>query len=187
MIEQVKIHLKNTYNLSNYQIAQISFLFKTILSETSKILIMGVLFREQLPLYLFALFVMIILRSFMGGLHFYTYLNCLFGSVLYLGLVIYILPLIPISLYSQMLLLLLSILICNEIGPVTSKYRPGSCKRHFTRCKRVVTVFILCYAIVMIRFSDNNPYFRVGFWVIILHSLQLIIAKLQTKGGETIK
>lgn len=185
MIEQAKVYLKNTYELSNYQIAQIFFLFKTIFSEVSKILIMGLLFHGQLPLYIFALFVMFFLRSFMGGLHFYTYLQCLLGSALYLGLSIYVLPNISIQLYLQIILLLLSILICNRIGPLTSKYRPESCKRHFTKYKRLVITFILLYTLILYIMPRNNPYLCVGFWVIMLHSLQLIIAKIQTKGGES--
>lgn len=184
MMEQIRIYLKNTYELSNYQIAQIAFLFKTILSEVSKILIMGFLFHGQLPLYVFALFVMIVLRSLMGGLHFYTYLNCLLVSAIYLGLAIYVLPHIPIVLYLQITLLLLSILICNHIGPLTSKYRPESCKRRFTQYKRLAIAFILLYSLVLYIMPENNPYLCVGFWVIILHSLQLIIAKIQTRGGE---
>lgn len=187
MAEQIKIYLKSTYELSNYQIAQIFFLFKTIFSEVSKILIMGFLFHEKLPLYIFALFVLIFLRSFMGGIHFYTYLKCLVGSALYLGFSIYILPNIPIELYLQIILLLLSILICNYIGPVTSIYRPESCKRHFALCKKLATTFILLYILILYIMPENNPYLCVGFWVIMLHSLQLIIAKIRMKGGESVK
>lgn len=186
-MEQVKSYLKNTYELSNYQIAQIFFLYKTIFSEVSKILIMGFLFHGKLPLYIFALFVMIVLRSLMGGLHFYTYLNCLLASAIYLGLAIYVLPHIPIVLNLQIILLLFSILICNHIGPITSKYRPESCKRYFTQYKRLATVFILLYTLILYIMPRNNPYLCVGFWVIMLHSLQLIIAKLQAKGGETVR
>ncbi len=53
------------------------FLFKTLASEISKIIIMGILFHEHITLYFFALFVMIFLRTSMGGLHFYTYAGCL--------------------------------------------------------------------------------------------------------------
>lgn len=184
MTEQIKSYLKKNYDLSNYQIAQISFFFKTILSEVSKILIMGFLFHSRLPLYIFALFIMIVLRSFMGGLHFYTYLRCLSSSVIYLGLAVYVLPHLSISPCPQFILLLLSILVCTYIGPITSKYRPESCKRHFTKYKRLAIGFILLYTLILYITPGNNPYLYVGFWVIMLHSLQLIIAKIQTKGGE---
>lgn len=182
MIEHAKCYLKSNYDLSNYEIAQIFFFFKTIFSEMSKILIMGFLFHNQLPLYIFALFVMVFLRSFMGGLHFYTYSKCLLCSAIYLGLTIYILPHIPIAFYLQILLLLLSVLICNYIGPITSKYRPESCKRHFNKYKKLATVFILSYILILYIMPRNNVYLHVGFWIIMLHSLQLIIAKIQKEG-----
>ncbi len=185
IMEQIKKHLKDTYHLSSYQVAQIFFLFKTIASEISKILIMGILFHNQIPLYLFALFIMIFLRSAMGGLHFYTYAGCLLTSTLYLWLVIYPLPHIMVPRYLQLLMLLLCILICNYIGPITSKYRPEVCKEHFGQCKKFITTFIFFYTLILYIMPDNI-YLYVGFWVIILHSLQLIVAKIRKK-GECIK
>lgn len=185
-MEQLKRHLKETYNLSNYQLAQVSFLFKTIASEISKILIMGILFHNQLPLYLFALSVMLCLRGSTGGLHFYTYAGCLVTSALYLGLAIYILPHNMSAKSFQLIGVLLCILLCNYIGPITSKYRPDSCKEHFTQCKRFITIFISFYALLIYIMPESN-YLNVGFWVIILHSLQLVIAKICKKGGKSIK
>lgn len=180
-MEQVKRHLKDTYHLSNYQIAQIIFLFKTIASEVSKILIMGILFHNHLTLYLFALVVMLFLRCAMGGLHFYTYIGCLLTSTLYLWLAIYILPYISMAKYLQIATLLLCILICNHIGPIISKYRPDCCKERFNQCKNFICKFIFFYALI-IYIIPENKYSLVGFWVIILHSLQLIIAKIRKKG-----
>ncbi len=184
-MKHIKEYLKNTYHLSNYQIAQITFLFKTIISELSKILIMGILFHEKLSFYLFALFIMISIRSAMGGLHFYTYFSCLVTSILYLWLSIYILPQITLVKYLQLALLLACILICNKIGPITSKYRPDSCRQYFERCKKFITVFIFIYALILFIMPENQ-YLYIGFWVIILHSLQLIAAKIRKK-GEHIK
>lgn len=184
-MEQLKRHLKDTYQLSNYQIAQAFFLFKTMASEISKILIMGVLFYDKMPLYLFALFIMVFLRSSMGGLHFYTYLGCLTMSALYLWLSVYILPNITVVRFLQIAALLLCIVICNQIGPITSKYRPDCCKEHFEQCKQFILRFIFFYALILYIMPENQ-YLSVGFWVIILHSLQLTVAKIQKK-GETIK
>ena len=184
-MEQLKKRLKDTYHLSSFQVAQIFFLFKTIASEVSKMIIMGFLFRNQLSLYLFALFVMVFLRSSMGGLHFYTYAGCLITSTLYLWLTIYILPQITIAKYLQLAALLLCILICNHIGPIVSKYRPDVCRKRFEQCKKFITKFIFFYALILYIIPENK-YLSVGFWVIILHSLQLIVAKIRKK-GEHIK
>ena len=47
-MKTIKKHLQETYHLSNYQIAQLIFLFKTTISELSKIIIMGILFYNRL-------------------------------------------------------------------------------------------------------------------------------------------
>lgn len=182
---QLRKYLKDTYHLSSYQVAQICFLFKTIVSESSKMLIMGILFRNQLILYICALLIMIFLRSAMGGLHFYTYAGCLITSTLYLCLAINILPQITMTKYLQLAALLLCILICYHIGPIVSKYRPAVCKERITQCKKFITKFIFFYALVLYIIPENK-YLSVGFWVIILHSLQLIVAKIRKK-GEHIK
>lgn len=182
-MNQLKIYLRENYHLSNYQIAQIIFLFKTIGSELSKILIMGILFHDRLPLYFFALSIMIFVRSAMGGLHLYTYAGCLLTSILYLWLAIYMLPHIALMKYLQTAALLLCIVICNYIGPVTSKYRPDSCEKHFEQCKKFITLFIFFYALILYIIPENK-YLTVGFWVIILHSLQLIAAKIRKKGEQ---
>ena len=69
----IKNYLREKHQISNYQIAQIEFLFKTIFSEFSKIMIIGLLFHNQLEAYLFALCIMLFMRCSTGGLHFYTY------------------------------------------------------------------------------------------------------------------
>lgn len=180
-METLKKYLKTTYHLSNYQIAQIIFLFKTIFSELSKIIIMGIVFHDKLTLYLFALFIMIFLRCSMGGLHFNIYAGCLITSTLYLWLAVYILPNAAITKYLQIAALLLCILICNYTGPVISKYRPEICKERFAQCRQFITIFIFFYALILYIIPENK-YLYVGFWVIILHSLQLLVAKIQKKG-----
>ncbi len=184
-MNQIKIYLRNTYHLSNYQIAQIFFLFKTMASEISKILLMGILFHDRIPLYLFALVIMICLRSVMGGLHFYTYIGCLLTSILYIWLALYLLPQLAIPKYAQIVSLLLCSLICYRVGPIISKYRPAECEKQFHKCTRFACCFILFYTII-IWIMPESPYLMVGFWVIILHSLQLIIAKIRKK-GELVK
>lgn len=183
-MELIKNRLKEKYQLSNYQIAQIAFLFKTLLSELSKMLIMGILFHNQLTLYLFVLFVMLFLRCSTGGLHFYTYWGCLASSIIFVGLALLILPLITLPIYIQLLLLLICILVCNFVGPVVSKYRPTPSKELYTRGKNTTCMFIFIYSLVLYIIPEN-AYLTVGFWTIILHSLQLIAAKIRKKGEYT--
>lgn len=181
-MEMLKKRLKETYHLSNYQIAQLVFLFKTILSELSKILIMGILFHNYLGAYLFALFIMLFLRCSTGGLHFYTYIGCLTTSILYMWLALLVLPRLSLPTYMQLLFLLICIFICYLIGPIVSKYRPTPSEHLFVHGRNTTCIFIFIYALTLYIIPEN-PLLKVGFWTIILHSLQLIIAKIRKKGA----
>lgn len=177
----IKLFIKEKYNLSSYQIAQLVFLLKTLSSEFSKILIMGILFRNHLLLYLFALLIMLCLRCTTGGLHFYTYLGCLAASTIYLWLAVVLLPNSALPTAFQLVSLLFCLLICYYCSPVPSKYRPAYPQSLINRCRNMVCSFIFIYTLILYIIPENQ-YFQVGFWVIILHSLQLLVAKIQKKG-----
>lgn len=179
----VKTYLKENYHVSNYQIAQIEFLFKTLFSELSKMLVMGILFYQYLDLYLFALCIMLYLRTTTGGLHFYTYIGCLTVSILYIGTAIVLLPNVvpPLPSCVQIAALLASILVCHFTGPVTSKYRPELSRQQFCHFRDITCRGIFVYALILYVIPENR-FLQVGFWIIILHSLQLLAAKIRKKG-----
>lgn len=179
----IEKYIKEKYGLSNYQMAQLAFVFKTCFSELSKILIMGILFHNQLKLYIFILLLMCFLRSFSGGIHFYTYRGCLIMSILYMWSVIKIFSNISLPLYAQLFLLLICLIICYAIGPVLSKYRTNFPEKQLHFCRNITCLIIFIYAIVMYIIPEN-PYFRAGFWMIIFHSLQLSLAKIRKKGDD---
>lgn len=176
----IKELLKEKYALSSYQIAQLEFLGKTLFSEISKIFIMGIVFYNHLSIYFFALFIMIILRCNTGGLHFYTYIACLATSTLFLLLGINLLPNISVPLNVKLFLLLLCIITCYQIGPIPSKYRPAYSKQFIQKRKLSVSFFICIYTLVLYIIPES-PYLIVGFWIIILHTLQLTVAKYTRK------
>ena len=175
-------YLQKKYNYSNYQITQLDFLFKTIFSELSKVIIMGIIFYKFIPQYICALFFMLLLRSTSGGLHFYTYLGCLATSVSFIGLVLLLYTFVPLPLYIKGCLLLISILICYLTGPVASKYRPPRSEHSRAILRNLTCSFIFVYTLFMY-ITPDNPYIQIGFWVIILHSLQLSLAKYIRKGA----
>lgn len=179
-MKQIFSHIQKKYNFSNYQIAQLNFLFKTIISETSKIFLMGILFWNHFTEYLYALCIMMILRCTTGGMHFYTYWSCFLVSVLYLSSAIYVLPQLKLPLYLKIILLLINIIICYFIGPVTSKYRPPMSIKTFKRSQAITCFTIFCYSI-LVYIIPENLFITIGFWIIILHTLQLIVAKLKRK------
>ena len=180
-MSRIKSHIQTKYELSNYQMAQLSFVFKSMSSELSKILIMGIIFHNHLKLYTILLLLMCFLRSFSGGLHFYTYKKCLLASTMYIGSIIMILSKITLPLYIQLFLLTLCIVTCYAIGPVLSKYRTNFPEAQLYFCRNITCFIIFIYTLLMYIIPEN-PYFVAGFWMIILHSLQLLVAKIRKKG-----
>lgn len=181
-MEIIRKYLKNKYQIGGYKIAQIEYLIKAVFSELSKMIIIGCLLRDRLTLYLFALCMMLYLRCSTGGLHFYTYLGCLASTFLYIWLAVALLPNILLPSYIQTFALLICMVICYITGPVTSKYRPQPSPQRSRHCIYVTCSGIFLYALILY-IIPASPFAAVGFWVIILHSLQLLAAKIQKKGG----
>ena len=165
--------LKREYQFSDFQIAQLNYLWKTMASEISKLLIMGIIFKDILGIYIFAVVVMMLLRSATGGLHCLTYM--------FLSLIV--LPVFPVNKLLQMVLLFACILCNYFIGPVTSKYRRPMSEKTIRRVQGQAFVIIFFYLILMY-ITPESPYITAGFWVIILHTMQLIAAKLLKMKGE---
>lgn len=176
-MKNILVSFQKKYDLNDYQIAQLNYLFSTVLSEISKLLIMGILFRKFLVSYLFALFIMLFLRCTTGGLHFYTYFSCLTASLLYLFLGIRVLPRLHLAVYVQLFILLLCLICCYLIGPVLSKYRAVPTQKQYERQRNVTCSFIFVYAL-FIYLIPGSELSVIGFWIIVLHTLQLFAAKL---------
>lgn len=98
-MDRIKKYIKGKYGLSNYQMAQLTFVIKSTSSELSKILLMSIAFQNHLKLYIFLLIIMCFLRTFSGGLHFYTYQKCLLASTTYMGIIIFFFSKILLPLY----------------------------------------------------------------------------------------
>lgn len=179
-MEAVKKHLKEKYRLTNYQIAQLAYLYKTIGSEISKLIIMGIVFHDYFTEYLFSLAVMLVLRCFTGGLHFDTYPGCLTGSLFLTGASILLLPPLVARFPFKALWLVLCMIIINFIGPIPSKYRPEYSREHLHRCKKIVLLFIGLFSLSVWLMPDS-PFIHIGVSVILLHTLQLMAAKYKRK------
>lgn len=172
-------YLKETYDFSDFQIAQIRYTVTSLLSEFSKILIMGVFFYyiDHLGEYLLAAFVLCMLRTCTGGLHFKHYLSCFMVSFLIMFMGVYLLPHIYVNRIMQLIILLLCI-ICNYYcSPIVSSYRPIPDGVAVRKSKWQSFTIIFIFTLVMY-IIPMNPYTYAGFWIIILQSLQLIVAKI---------
>lgn len=172
--------IQEKYNYTDYQMRVLKFVFTVLIGELGKIIVIGLLFLKCYPLYLCCVLLLGTLRPSTGGIHCRTYLGCLIASAGYFALCIYTLPYIPVSLIVRISLLILCMIINYIIGPVVSKsHKPLSekaIKHSLIRSFAVVSCFTI--------FTLINPYhdFAIaGFWIVILNTLQLMIAKILRK------
>lgn len=177
--------LKTTYNFNDYQIEQLIFLAKTLLSEISKLLIIGLFFKDELPFFFISVLILILLRTSTGGLHCHTYLSCLAASCLYIIFTLKVLPLIPIEQEAALLLLIACAIIDYKIGPVTSDVHLPL-KTRARQKGRICTVITILVFFILVYVIPENRYVITGFWIIISHTLQLMAAKIRKKGGQSV-
>lgn len=176
-MKSFKTFLQTNYHYTDYQIKVMEYFIKTCLSEISKFIFMGIFFAcfSAFPYYLYATLILWVLRFCSGGLHCKTYLGCLLFSHTYLCLCILVLPRLYLSMILELILLFMCIVISYFIAPVPSIYR-----QHITPIRRkqyrtCLIIFLLIHFILTFIFPQN-PYLSVGFWVIMIHIIQLITA-----------
>lgn len=175
------------YGFTDFQMGQLRYTLECIFYEVSKFLLMGAYFAfiHKFTIYVFAIGVLLLLRTCTGGLHFKHYTTCFLFTFFFMFCGINLLPLIPIS-KSYMLILLLFCLIANNYcAPVVSSYRPTPNGVKIRKSKIQACTIITIYTL-LIYVCPSNLFCTVGFWITMLQSTQLIVAKIIkecTKGG----
>lgn len=168
---------KNKRELTEREKKLNEYYWKCFLSEFSKMCIFLVifLFIDLTREYFFALLYLMVLRNNGGGLHCKHYISCLLVSFAFLYssilLAIHVTPAKPFA--------CISVLLCTLLGylsvPITSSNRLPATPVQIAKCKRNTTIIMLLF-FVLICLCHYNTYILIGYWTIILHILQLIIA-----------
>ena len=168
-------YLKQELNFSDYQIAQLKYFFLTLLSEISKLILMALLFRSQLGNYFYCIIILSALRLSTGGVHCNTYIGCFLTTLGFVWVTLQVTSHIPLATLPVIILLLLCAILNGIIGPISSPnhlpLNPAVKKRSAYQAVVIIILHIILF------YNFNNYYlFHIGAWVIILHTLQLIIA-----------
>lgn len=177
-------NLKTPEFSEEYQKQLVKYLFQCILSEGSKIILFALIFLNfrLLKEYLYALVLLVLLRTNGGGLHFKHYLSCLamsfcvlFGSVM-LGIYL------PMPYIIAIFITGISILIGYKYVPVMSANRPPASDKLVKKSKRNTAIILTVY-FILICIAPLNRYLRIGVWIILMHILQLLLAEYLRKAG----
>ncbi len=163
--------------LTPYEKKLMMFYVKAMISEISKTIIFAIIFYAMGLLREFgaALFFLLLYRTSSGGLHCKTYLGCLFLSFgfFFLGMLLGIYIWVPIYIIIPATLILA--VSAYLLSPVQAPTRPPLEESLIKKAKQQTIIKISIFLILACLFS-NNVYICIGFWLLVLHVLQLYIA-----------
>lgn len=172
-------------DLSKTDKAKINYVISCMIYEGSKLLLFAIFFGciHQLEGFFYSLIILLPLRIISGGLHFKHYIACFAFSFLYFYLVNIVLVPFKFPLGISIIILSLCAVLNCKIGPITSNSRPKLKAEDIKKGK--FNIFIAtCYETILTVLFFNTSISVVGFWTIVLHTLQLIIADFRMKRGE---
>lgn len=161
-----------------YKKAVKTYIWKCILMEGSKIIIFFLLFfsLNLVTEFVMGLLVLMMVRCNGGGLHCKHYISCLLLSLFIIALCICLGMLVPIPKYAAASILALCGLIGYRMVPIVSANRPEPDDKLIQSSKIRTLCIIFAYA-VLICICPYSHYLNIGTWTIIVHILQLLLAK----------
>lgn len=172
-------YLQKTYGYTDFQIGQIRYVIMSLLSEFSKLFIMGIFFysTHMFGEYITAAFILCMIRTGAGGLHFKHYITCFLFSfgIFFAGITMGVH--FSCSKLYALVILTICIIIHFLCAPIVSSYRPTPSGVMIRKSKRQSFIIITLFAIALYVIPENT-YTNTGFWIIVLQSLQLVVAKL---------
>lgn len=177
----VQKKLSSSCELTKEQNESLRYVLEVIIGELFKTIGLLVIFIiiDEVVYYLYTLITLLSIRPFSGGMHFKTFSGCTIFTAAFFLISLFISKRLSINYITAVLIFVLSFLIIWMFAPITSSSRPkyGEHKQKTFRNKCLISIFIHC----ILYFGVNNyPYLQNAIWVILLNSIQLLIAK----GGE---
>lgn len=180
--EKLTNYISTNSDINDSEIPKINFAIKAILSESSKFIIMFIIFfmLGTEKYFLLSFLILCPIRSYSGGIHFYTYKACLAFSILVFLITSYLTPkyIGQVPLIIHLILSILSLIIIYINSPKVSKYRRKHkkydnptmiLKNKLAAC--LITLFFLFFSFTLL---SNTLYINCAIASIFLQSLQLL-------------
>lgn len=171
--------LQTTYSFSDREISLIRYGIQTLWGELSKCMIMFIYFHtiNQTLEFFVGSFILLLLRRNTGGLHMKHYWSCFFFSFLFMNAAVLLLPAaITVTKAEICFLTLFCTVITWRIGPVHVKFLKNPNNLLIKKGRRCAICILFLYWTIAI-LSPVSKHLVIGFWVILLQTIQLMIAK----------
>lgn len=183
-MERFLQRMQNSYNYSDYEIKLIRYFLLTMASEISKLIIIFTFFAciGRLGESIFCTAALLVLRMSGGGFHCEHYITCLLASFLFVFFSVFLAELIIPTQIVIFIVMLLCIITAYKAAPVISHHRPKPSEQLIKRSRMLNFVF-LSICLLAVTVFHTNHYMLIIFWLCVLHTIQLLITKLE-KGGK---
>ncbi|WP_420022602.1 accessory gene regulator B family protein [Clostridium intestinale] len=182
--EKLTNYISSNSDINASEIPKIHFAIKSILSESSKFIIMFIIFfiLGTEKYFLLSFIILCPIRAYSGGIHFYTYKACLVFSMLVFFITSYLTPkyIGQIPLIIHLILSILSLIIIYIKSPQVSKYRKKM--RMYNDSKIILsrklistflTLLFLCASFLIFKYT---LYLNCAIITIFMQAIQLIPA-----------
>lgn len=166
--------------LSQEYISRIKrYYMQCIISEGSKIFLFAIIFNalSLFQEYVISLLMLLVLRTNGGGIHCKKYVSCFLLSFFMLLGNIVLAQYYPTSSSIRLIVLLLCLPIAVALAPITSHSRPKLKNKVVKKSKLITFIFISCFLLYTYLIPPNTIQ-SIGFWTIIMHTCQLILANI---------
>lgn len=173
-------YLQTELHYSNFQIKVLRYFFYTVGAELSKLFLFGIYFfySGKFQEYLFAVTILWYFRFFGGGFHLKTYWGCFLFSFGYLSFCINGMEFIKLPKTLQLIFLLFAIFLSKWTGSIPSALKKNVSLKQKYFYGKLQTASIILYFFLSIILPQNR-FLRIGFWVIMIHILQLFFLRIK--------
>ncbi|MBN7774374.1 accessory gene regulator B family protein [Clostridium aminobutyricum] len=164
--------------LERLQVVKMKYAMEILKSEVIKMILLFCFYSllHMSFLFLFCLVLLLPVRTFSGGLHMKSSLNCFLFSFSFFLLSILVLPRISTPIGVDYLILASSLIIICICSPVATSRKPIVTREKYIRCKSIAIGTSMLASVLLLLLNDHQVYQQCGIWVLFLQALQLAIA-----------
>jgi accessory gene regulator B len=178
---KITLYIKENGNIkTDEDLEKIDYALQAVIGETFKIAVLISLFLilGEINYLLFSMMILFTLRTFVGGYHCNTTLNCLFYSIILFLITSLIGPILPVlNFMFYYTISILSTLIVAIYAPFLNKMRPIKSKKRRWIIKLISIFVTIFWLSILLFYIDSSTYLNCGFLTIILVVIQFLLTR----------
>lgn len=178
IVDKLHKYFESKYNLSHLDSLKLKYSMEIIFNDLSKLAILFILFSiaGYALDFVYSVISLLMIRPFTGGLHFKSYTQCILFTGIFFTLSILLKNHVIITQYIYFLVFTFSVLIIMMFAPIIGDNRPTYSKKKLYQFKLTGLIILILHLIVYLH-NKNHPYIINSIWVIVLQSIQILIAR----------